>query len=83
MTSAADPGADGPVEVPTDRFDAVMARREEIVEAMRDSGFRYVTLDLEGFRSGSRNLTISRDQVRTGSGRPDRRAMMRATEGVR
>ena len=53
--------------MPTDRFDAVMARREEIVEAMRDSGFRYVTLDLEGFRSGSHNLTISRDQVRTGS----------------
>lgn len=63
-----DQGADlARIEVPTDRFDAVMARREEIVEAMRDSGFRYVTLDLEGFRSGSHNLTIPRDQVRTGS----------------
>ena len=33
--------------------------RIEIVDAMRDAGFRYVTLDLEGFRSGSHNLVLS------------------------
>jgi pyridinium-3,5-biscarboxylic acid mononucleotide sulfurtransferase len=46
------------IEVGPDRFDHVMTHRVEIVEAMRDAGFRYVTLDLEGFRSGSHNLVI-------------------------
>ena len=60
-----DQGADlARIEVPTDRFDDLIARRQGIVEAMRDSGFRYITLDLEGFRSGSHNLTISLEQVR-------------------
>src|SRR3954466_15823568 len=35
-------------------FDAV-ERREEIVAAVRGAGYRYVTLDLEGFRSGTLN----------------------------
>lgn len=47
------------IEVASDRFDHVMAHRVEIVDAMRDAGFRYVTLDLEGFRSGSHNLVLS------------------------
>jgi uncharacterized protein len=60
-----DQGADlARVEVPTDRFEEVVARRIEIVGAMQDAGFRYVTLDLEGFRSGSHNLTISREEIR-------------------
>ena len=46
------------IEVGPDRFDHVMAHRVEIVDAMREAGFRYVTLDLEGFRSGSHNLVI-------------------------
>jgi pyridinium-3,5-biscarboxylic acid mononucleotide sulfurtransferase len=46
------------IEVGSDRFDHVMAHRVEIVDAMRAAGFRYVTLDLEGFRSGSHNLVI-------------------------
>ena len=54
------------IEVPPERFEDLIARRTEVVDAMREAGFRYVTLDLEGFRSGSHNLTISRDQVRTG-----------------
>jgi len=32
--------------------------REEIVAALREVGFTYVTLDLAGFRSGSMNLTL-------------------------
>ena len=47
------------IEVASDRFDHVMAHRVEIVDALRDAGFRYVTLDLEGFRSGSHNLVLS------------------------
>jgi uncharacterized protein len=29
--------------------------RERVVEGLRGLGYRYVTLDLEGFRSGSMN----------------------------
>jgi uncharacterized protein len=47
------------IEVGPDRFDHVMTHRVEIVDALRDAGFRYVTLDLEGFRSGSHNLVLS------------------------
>jgi uncharacterized protein len=32
-----------------------VTRRAEIVAAVRDAGYRYVTLDLEGFRSGNLN----------------------------
>jgi uncharacterized protein len=34
---------------------AAVARRQEIVDAVRGAGYRYVTLDLEGFRSGNLN----------------------------
>jgi len=53
------------IEVRPERFEDVVARRAEIVGAMHEAGFRYVTLDLEGFRSGSHNLTIARDEVRS------------------
>lgn len=53
------------IEVPPERLEDLVARRTEVVEAIREAGFRYITLDLEGFRSGSHNLTISRDQLRT------------------
>jgi uncharacterized protein len=43
---------------------AVSARRE-IVEGLRAAGYRYVTLDLEGFRSGNLN-----GSAETGSERP-------------
>jgi uncharacterized protein len=33
----------------------IVARREEVVSAVRSAGFRFVALDLEGFRSGSLN----------------------------
>lgn len=32
-----------------------MEQRESIVAAVRGAGYRYVTLDLEGFRSGNLN----------------------------
>ena len=34
---------------------ATLERRAEIVDAVRRAGYRYVTLDLEGFRSGNLN----------------------------
>jgi uncharacterized protein len=41
------------------RFEEVMAHQGRIVNAMHEAGFLYVTLDFEGFRSGSQNLVIS------------------------
>lgn len=32
--------------------------REQIISAVKDAGFAYVALDLEGFRSGSMNISI-------------------------
>ena len=43
------------LEIDPDELDTAMARRAEVVEAVRGAGYRYVTLDLEGFRSGSLN----------------------------
>ena len=33
-------------------------RRARLVAGLRDLGFTWVTLDLEGFRSGSMNATL-------------------------
>lgn len=46
------------VEVPVDRLAEVVDRRGEVVAAVRSAGYRYVTLDLEGLRSGNLNLAL-------------------------
>jgi len=46
------------LEVPVDRLADVLARRTEVVDAVRASGYRYVTLDLEGLRSGNLNQAL-------------------------
>lgn len=43
------------IEVPPEDFERVLAQREAIDAALRTLGYRYVTLDLRGFRSGSLN----------------------------
>lgn len=43
------------LEVPLDDLHEVLARREDVVQAVKAQGYRYVTLDLEGFRSGNLN----------------------------
>jgi uncharacterized protein len=47
------------LEVPVDELADVLARRDEVVEAVHAAGYRYVTLDLEGFRSGNLNAALS------------------------
>jgi uncharacterized protein len=47
---------------------AVSARRA-VIEAVKGAGYRYVTLDLEGFRSGNLNPALTFD-----SRRPEPRA---------
>jgi uncharacterized protein len=46
------------IEVPVDRLADVVARREEVVAAVRTAGYRYVTVDLEGLRSGNLNAAL-------------------------
>ena len=43
------------IEVPLDRLPDVVAKRAEVVSAVKAAGYAYVTLDLEGFRSGNLN----------------------------
>lgn len=46
------------IEVALQEMGAVMAHREEIVRALRNCGFPYVTLDLGGYEMGSLNEVI-------------------------
>ncbi len=36
-------------------------RRERVTRGVKKAGFRFVTLDLEGYRTGSTNLTVTRE----------------------
>ena len=45
----------GRIEVPLDRLADVVAARDAVVRAVKAAGYRYVTLDLEGLRSGNLN----------------------------
>ena len=47
------------LEVPLDDLASVLDRRVEVVAAVRSAGYRYVTLDLEGLRSGNLNDAVS------------------------
>lgn len=42
--------------------------RSQVVAACRDAGFTYATVDLEGYRSGSMNETLEREQTHPGPG---------------
>ena len=55
------------VEVDEAELGRAVSARREIVEGLRNAGYRYVTLDLEGFRSGNLNqpteATVRRAEV--------------------
>ncbi len=66
------------VEVETDDLKAVVERRRDVVDAVRGAGYRYVTLDLEGFRSGNLNDALGLPAAENGdlahaAGRPSGR----------
>ncbi len=46
------------IEVPADELPAVVEMRLRIVEALKSAGYKYVAVDLEGFRSGSMNEVL-------------------------
>ncbi|MCA9107333.1 MAG: TIGR00268 family protein, partial [Planctomycetales bacterium] len=49
------------IEVPLGELPRLSSEdvRQALVEALRGIGFRFITLDLEGFRSGSLNALVS------------------------
>jgi uncharacterized protein len=53
-----DHGAVARIELPPAELPAALARKDEIVPAFKALGYQYVTLDLQGFRSGSMNETL-------------------------
>jgi pyridinium-3,5-biscarboxylic acid mononucleotide sulfurtransferase len=50
------------VEVPAGEIERALAQRERIVNKLKAVGFKFVTLDLEGFRSGAMNEVLTDDQ---------------------
>ena len=46
------------IEVPELDLDAVLAKRDEVVAAVQAAGYRWVTLDLAGLRSGGFNQLL-------------------------
>jgi len=54
------------VEVPLDELPRLASEpvRSELVRVFREAGFKYVTLDLEGFRSGSLNAMIASESLK-------------------
>lgn len=48
------------IELEVDRLELVMLHREEVIAGLKRAGFRVVTLDLEGYRQGSHNLSLGR-----------------------
>jgi uncharacterized protein len=47
------------IEVPVDDLSRLVTVRDEVVAAVRLAGYRYVTLDLEGLRSGNLNAALA------------------------
>ncbi len=47
------------IEVPEEALGEVVTRRREVSEAVHAAGYRYVTLDLDGLRSGNLNDALS------------------------
>ncbi len=46
------------IELEGEEMQRALAEREEVVAAVRQGGYRYVTLDLDGFRSGNLNESL-------------------------
>ena len=52
------------IEVPSELISAVAEQKDKIVAAIKQLGYSYVTLDLQGFRSGSMNEVLD-ESVKT------------------
>ena len=46
------------IEVLPDEFEKILSFRERVTRAFKEYGFQYVTMDLQGYRTGSMNETL-------------------------
>lgn len=51
-------GALARLEVPVEEIPLLLARRQEIIARLKEIGYTYVTVDLEGYRTGSMNEVL-------------------------
>ena len=58
------------IEVPLADLATVVERREQVVAAVRAAGYDYVTLDLEGLRSGNLNRVLGGQPADVLGGQP-------------
>lgn len=49
------------IELPKEDMSTVLTMQGEVVKRLREIGFAYVTLDLEGYRSGSMDEVLAND----------------------
>ena len=47
------------IEVMPDEFEKLIKNRENIYTRLKSFGFDYVTMDLQGYRTGSMNETVT------------------------
>lgn len=57
------------IEMPEQDLERAFAVRDELSEQVKEHGFQYVTLDLDGYASGSMNLGLSRSVLKAGQNR--------------
>ncbi len=50
------------IEVPAEKLNEIIKLREKIIPTLKELGFTYITLDLQGFRSGSADETLTPNQ---------------------
>jgi len=50
------------IEISENEFDSLLDKREEIIKELGKIGFKYITLDMQGFVSGSMNRTLDNSQ---------------------
>ncbi len=51
------------LEILPEEFEKLFSQREDLEQAIRATGYRYVSLDLKGFRSGALNEGLSAAQI--------------------
>lgn len=60
------------IEVDCCDFPKILNHKEEITAFMSELGFSYITLDLEGFRSGSMDIGLEEEQEHVGTVKGDK-----------
>jgi pyridinium-3,5-biscarboxylic acid mononucleotide sulfurtransferase len=54
------------IEVPVEDLEAVIAHRQAVADAVHRAGYQYVTLDLDGLRSGNLNQALGYEPIASG-----------------